>query len=212
VLGPNDPIVDQQRRTLENVAQLANIAGKAVRAQAVHGPSRQPQLAGPRDPLQQRIDQQRYVLRALAQGRQRNGEGADPVVKVLTKLPGLHHLPEVPMGRADQAEVRLLRLDAADPAEGSGFEQTQQLHLQQRRDVADLVEEQGAATGRLHQAGLARVRSGEGPPLVPEKLALEQRLGEPGALHRHEGPAPALAGLVDRPGNELLAGAGLAEQ
>src|SRR5690606_41904458 len=53
---------------------------------------------------------------------------------------------------ADQTEVGAARLVAADRAVGAGFQQTQQLHLQFQRHVADLVEKQGAAVGSLSQA------------------------------------------------------------
>ncbi len=47
---------------------------------------------------------------------------------------------------------------------------------------------------------------------MAEPLALEEPRGRGGAVHRHERPAPALARRVNRPRDELLARAGLAEQ
>ena len=58
------------------------------------------------------------------------------------------------------------------------------------RHVADLVEEEGAAVGLLEAAPVAPlVRAGEGALLVAEQLALEERLGQRGAVDRHEGAA-----------------------
>src|SRR5204863_2777316 len=52
--------------------------------------------------------------------------------------------------------------------------------------------------------------AGEGPAHVPEELRFEQRGGERGTVDRLEGRFAARALGVDRPGDELLAGAGLA--
>jgi len=46
--------------------------------------------------------------------------------------------------------------------------------------------------------------------LVAEELALEERVGEGRAVHRHERPRRRAARLVHRPGDQLLAGAALA--
>ena len=59
-------------------------------------------------------------------------------------------------------------------------------------------------------AGAAVVRAGEGALLVPEDLALEQRLGNRRAVHRHERERRARTQLVDGLRDELLAGARLA--
>jgi len=47
---------------------------------------------------------------------------------------------------------------------------------------------------------------------IAEQLALEQRLGEAGTIDGDERPTGARARLVDRPRQQLLAGAGLAKQ
>ena len=54
--------------------------------------------------------------------------------------------------------------------------------------------------------------AGEGTLLVAEQFALEQRFGHPRAVDRDERPVRAHARLVNGPGNQLLSGAGLAEQ
>ena len=116
------------------------------------------------------------------------------------------------MGGADQPEVRLLRVDAAHSAVAPRFQQPQQFDLQLQGDIPDLVKEQGAAPGRLHQAGLAQVGAGKGPLFMTEQLALEQALGETRALHRDEHAVGPGAVLVDGAGHQFLAGAGFPEQ
>src|SRR5690606_19639874 len=59
---------------------------------------------------------------------------------------------------------------------------------------------------------LARDRSGERALLVPEELALEQALGDGGAIDRDEALVAAPAHAVDGAGEAALAGAGLARE
>ena len=86
----------------------------------------------------------------------------------------------------------------------------QQLGLRQRRNLADLVEEQRAAVRRLEAALAPLDGAGEGAGLVPEQLGLEQRLGERGAVDGHEGAVAPRAAARGAAGHQLLAGAGLA--
>ena len=58
---------------------------------------------------------------------------------------------------------------------------------------------------------LERVGAGEGALLVAEELALEQGLGQRGAVHGDEWAPRARTILVDRPGGDFLSGAGLAK-
>src|SRR5436853_7346076 len=76
-------------------------------------------------------------------------------------------------------------------------------------EVADLVEKDGAAVGRLELADLELVGPGEGAALVAEHLALEELARHRGAVDLDEGPGPAGGELVDRAGDELLARDGL---
>src|SRR5438093_13586888 len=76
--------------------------------------------------------------------------------------------------------------------------------------VADLVEEDGAAMGRLELADLELVGARESASLVTEQFALQQVPRHGGAVDLDEGPSPPGGGMVDRVGDELFAGAGLA--
>ncbi len=99
-------------------------------------------------------------------------------------------------GRADRDELLLLQ-------------HPQQLGLQRRADVADLVEKQGPLVRLLDQAALGRHRAGEGPLDVAEELALEQGVGERGAVDGQKTLLAAAAAVVDGGGDQLLAGAAL---
>ena len=90
------------------------------------------------------------------------------------------------------------------------LEEAQQLGLEVEPDVADLVEEEGAAVGAADDAREGRVGAGEGAAAVAEQLALEHVARHRGAVERHERPAGAVRGAMDRAGEHLLAGAGFA--
>ena len=92
------------------------------------------------------------------------------------------------------------------------LEDAEQLRLQRDRHVADLVEEHGSAVGSLEHAATAVLGVGECAALMAEQLRFEQRFGNRGADHLLERLAAARRGVVDRPGQQALAGAGLAQQ
>ena len=62
----------------------------------------------------------------------------------------------------------------------------------------------------LEPADLPPFRAGEGPFLVAEQLALQQRVVQDGAVERDERARPPRVGGVDRLRDQLLAGPGLA--
>ena len=114
------------------------------------------------------------------------------------------------MGGRDQPDVGPDRLVAADPLERLLLQQPQDLGLGRRRHVADLVEEQRAAVALLELADPPAVGAGEGALLVAEQLALQQVLGDGGAVDGQERRLGPQAVLVDGAGDQLLAGAALA--
>src|SRR5262249_61315823 len=91
------------------------------------------------------------------------------------------------------------------------FEHPEQLHLGERRHVADLVEEHRPAFGRLEEADLALVRAGERPLLVPEELGLEERVAQCGAVQPYERLLRAGRAAVQLLGHAFLSHSGLAE-
>ncbi len=96
---------------------------------------------------------------------------------------------------------------AADRPVLALLEHAQQLGLEVGRHLANLVEQQRAPLRHLEQPFLVRLRAGEGPLLVAEQLRLDQVLGDGGAVDLDERALGALAVVVDRVGDELLAGA-----
>ena len=84
--------------------------------------------------------------------------------------------------------------------------------LHRERQVADLVEEDRSAAGRLEQPGARRHGTGERALLAAEELALEQRLGQGRAVDAHEGTLRPRRLRVNGARQDLLADPRLAEQ
>ncbi|MNI49326.1 hypothetical protein D3C73_1039290 [compost metagenome] len=85
--------------------------------------------------------------------------------------------------------------------------------MQGQRHIADFVEEQGAALGDLQFAGAAlAVGTGKRAGGGAEEFGLQQRFGNRRAVDTDKRLVRAGRGVVDRLGQQLLAGAGLAEQ
>src|SRR5256886_3961647 len=87
---------------------------------------------------------------------------------------------------------------------------SQQLRLGGERKIDDFIEEQRAAPGQLELPLLALMRPGERTLLVAEQLRLDQRVRAGAAVDGHDRLVAAGAQMMDRPGHELLAGAGFA--
>ena len=100
---------------------------------------------------------------------------------------------------------------AGQPAQRALVEGPEELGLHVRAQLAQLVQEDGAAVGLLEQAGARGLRAGEGAALVAEQLGLQEGIGDRRAVDRQETSGPAGAGVVDGARHELLARAALAQ-
>ena len=90
------------------------------------------------------------------------------------------------------------------------LQRAQELGLRRKRHVSDLVQEQGPAVGREEPPGARAHRTGERTLDVPEELRLHEVLRNGAAVQLHHRLiAPGTPG-VDRLGDDLLAGPGLA--
>ena len=78
-------------------------------------------------------------------------------------------------------------------------------------EIADLVQKQGAAIRQFGAAGPVLDRPGKGSLDVPEQLGFEQVFGNGAAVERDEGALGVGRGAMDRPRDQFLAGAALAE-
>src|SRR5262249_18359458 len=117
---------------------------------------------------------------------------------------------QVAVRRRDDADVDRPHLRRAQAPDLPLLERAQELGLDVEGQLADLVEEDGAAAGGLEGADALGVGAGEGAALVAEELALEEVLGHGAAVDDDEGAGGARARGVDAERGLALAGAGLA--
>src|SRR6266404_549774 len=200
-------------RALDDVLQLAHVPGPAVGLHEV-----QRALVDAADtfaylarvPIHEVLDKKRDIGDAFAQRRHLDREHVQPVEEVGPEGVVLDRGLQIPIGGGDDPHVDLDRPARTDALELPLLEHPQERKLGVRRQIADLIEEYGAAIGELEAAGTTLERAGEGALLVPEELPGDQRRRDGGTVHAHECARCPWRPLVNRARDELLAGAGLA--
>src|SRR6185437_8359598 len=90
--------------------------------------------------------------------------------------------PEIAVRRGEDADVDVDALVAADALDAALLERAEQLGLHLERQLADLVDEDGALVGLLEGPGAVAHGAGERAADVAEQLALDQRRGDGGAV------------------------------
>ena len=150
------------------------------------------------EPAQHVLDQEGQVGEALAQRRELHLHDGQAVIEVGAEALGLHLGAQAAVGGGDDADVELLVLRRADRLGVAPLERAQDLRLHVDGQLADFVEEDGAAGGRLEGALTRRNGAGESAALVAEKLALEQLAGNRAAVDDDERAVAAIAFAVNR--------------
>src|SRR5260370_5238772 len=134
---------------------------------------------------------------SLVRGRPTTLEGVDAEIQVLAKLVAADHGSQIAVGGAQNTDVGAEGLRLADPANLAGFQEAQQFDLDVLVQLADLVEEQGAAVGNLEETLVIAVGAGERALAMAEQLALDEVFGKGAAVDRHKRHVLALALLVE---------------
>ena len=117
---------------------------------------------------------------------------------------------EIAVGRGDDAHVDADVLPSAEPGELAVLQHLQQLGLQRRAHLADLVEEHRPVIGELELAGLVLDGAGERAALEAEELRFEQLGRQRRAIDFHERAIAPRRGRMDGARHQFLAGAALA--
>ena len=156
------------------------------------------------------LGQQLDVGLALAQRRHAHTRNADAVIQVATEAPGLDIFQQITIRHRQQAHIDAAWLGFAEAVDHAFFEGAQQNRLQLHRQVADLVQAQGAAVRQLEASGApfvggTRVR----PAHVAEELAADQLLRRRTTVEGDE-RAAALLVAVNGTREKFFANAGLA--
>ena len=199
--------------TFDHSAQLAYVAGPVVRQQPAYDARRNPlhRFGVALGVLRQEVvDELRNVLAPLAKRGYYDRKRRQAVVQILAEFARSHRRLQIPVGGRDHLQVHRDRGRAADPLQLALLQDPQQLGLQCRRHVGDLVQQDRTAVRAFEVPDSAARRTGERPLLVPEQLALDQSLGHCCAVDCHEWPLAACAAEVQGLGYQLLAGTALA--
>lgn len=105
----------------------------------------------------------------------------------------------------DDARIDANLARRADAHHGRFLQEAQLARLRRARQIADLIEEDGAVVSRFDGADLPFVSAGKCAPFVAEQQTLDERLGQRAAVDRHERPARAARAKVDGAGGNLFA-------
>ena len=201
-------------RPLDEVFEFANIARPIPPSERLHNVRRNRfdlsiHAAGV---LSDEVaDEQRNVLAALPQRRDRDGENSQAVVEVAAKLAVGNHLFQVAIRGRDEAHVDRNRARAAQPFEFFFLQSAQELGLKFGRKVAHFVEKQSALMSQFQPSDFLGDRTGKGASFMAKQLAFEQAGGDRGTVQLDESPFAARAEIVDRAGNQVFSGAGFAQ-
>ena len=216
-LGPqqsfrDDGAIGEHGHAFHDAGQLADVARPVVSKEhatrAGVQASRQ-NLVDAAGRLEEVLGEQEDVAAALTKRRQPEGDAGQPVIEVGPEAPVAHGLGQVGVGCGDDPDVDGLGAPGPESPHRPLLDDLEQLALQRRRHEADLVEEERAPVGLLEESAPRLACVGEGAPLVPEELILEQRLGDGARVQVDEGALPPGTGVVHRAGEDGLAGAGL---
>src|SRR6267142_763128 len=139
-----------------------------------------------------------------------NAEHRQSVEKVFAEPSCGSRAFEIAIGGRDETNIGLQRRRAADSLVPALLEHAQELRLRRRGELAHFVEKQCAARRKLEPTALQLVRTGKGTALVPEQLGLDQGFRQRRTVERDEWPLGSRTRVVDRPGQNLLAGPALA--
>ena len=213
ILDIDHAAIRERQRPLQDVLQLAHVAGERIALQVAQchaGELRNAlQTAALCQPLQNGVSQNAHVLLPLAQRRHAQLDHVEPIEKVLPEPSLCHALRQVLMGGADDAHIHRFFRHRPHLADALFLDGAQQLHLHGQRQIGHLIQEQRAAIGRHEEADPIGVCPRERPLAVAEELRLHQILGNGAAVHGDERPFGTAAQLVDQPRSQLLAGTGL---
>src|SRR6266545_73080 len=201
--------------SMDDVAQFAHITRPVVGLELIQRFRVPPGDAGAfllLDHLPEVLGQKRNVVPAFRERRKRERKHVQPVVEVFAQLLLLDRIVRITVRRGDEPDVDLQLLRTADTAQRAVLEDAQQLDLELRSHLGDLVQEERAPGGFLEIADAAFVGTGERTAFVSEEFALDECRGNGAAVESHERLGSTLREpkrlqqVVDRAGAERFDG------
>ena len=205
--------VTQDRDSLDDIAELANIArpgvalhlGHRLRCKALDGNSILLSAS-----LQKNHCQLYDVTVPLTERGKIDGHHIETVVQILPEEPLLHHLSEVPVADGDQTDIDLAFSRVAHFPDHLRLQHPQQLRLCLHAQVGHLIHKERAFVRSLEQAVFCGHGAGERALDVAEQLTLKQGRHERTTVTSQQGVILPATQLMDGPGEHLLARTALA--
>ena len=197
----------QNDRALHRVLQLTHIPGPVIalqnldclRKNALHR-----HALGLADLLQKMIGQRRYILPTVPQRRNVNRHDVQPVIEVFPELAVFNSVFQFRVRRRDHPNIQFHRLPAAQPLPLPLLQHPQQLGLNFKRQIPDLVQEYSAALRLLKPPHACLHCPGKRAPRVAEKLCFQQRIRQRRAIHGYDRRPRARAGRMQCPRDHLF--------
>ena len=150
-------------------------------------------------------EEEHDVGTAVAQRRDADGDGVEPVIKVFAETAFGHSLGHVYVRGCHDAHVGLAHLTGSHADVFARFEHTQQACLSREGQLAHLVEEQGPAVGHGEIAVTLAYCPGERSLLMTEEFGVDSSFGNGSAVDGEVLLAPPVAVVVYDTRKGLLA-------
>lgn len=148
------------------------------------------------------------VFHAFSEGWEVEFDHGEPVVKIFAEIAGGHHRFQISVGGGDDAEGDFFRGVGTDGFDFLLLDGAEEFGLHGEGEVAEFIEEEGAAVGGFEDAFFVVCGAGEGAFEVAEHFAFEERFGDGGAVADDEGTGVDGALAMECGGGEFFAGAG----
>ena len=156
------------------------------------------------------LGQDRDIARALAQRRQLKINDVKPEIEVLAETALADLVIHVAVRGGQETDIDLDRLSSADAVDLPLLNGAEQLGLQPRVHLGDLVQQQGPTARFLEASDAAGDGAGKGAFLMAEEFTLQEVLRDRGTVDGDEGLGGALGMTMDETRHDLLAGTRLA--
>src|SRR5437899_6002445 len=140
----------------------------------------------------------------VAQRRHLDSDDVEPEIKIFAESAIGDAFLEVATGGGDDAHLGFARDIFAEPLIFTFLKQTEQFGLNLDREIADFIEEQGAARGDFDFAPMVAHCASEGAFDMAEKVAFEQLFGEAGTTDSDERFIRQMALLVNGAGDNAF--------
>src|ERR1700693_5371482 len=156
-------------------------------------------------------NQQRDILAALAQRRNSQAENVEAEIQVTAERPFGHGLLQNSVGGGKDADIDRNAAGTADGANLLFLNRAQKFGLEIDGQLADFVEEHGAAFGDGEESVLGLIGAGERAFDIAKELAFDQCGHERAAVDGDEGFVVERSGVMNGARDHFLASTALPE-